>query len=291
MNSKLVLGTVQLGLSYGINNTNGKPSLAMAFKILSTAWDKGIRILDTAEVYGNSQEVIGEFHKANSDKIFKIITKLSAKHTLKNNELIKHISDNCKALNTSNLHGYMFHNYQSFKENTAFYNEVLQAKGQGLIKYVGISLYTNDEIEDIVANYSDFDFIQIPFNLFDNESKRKKSIISAKQKNIEIHVRSVFLQGLFFKDCKKLPEKLVPLKKYMETLAKIKQNSQMSTEALALQYVLQKEYIDYVLIGVENTEQLMNNITICENKQNIPHAVIDAIDVTEVNLLNPSNWN
>lgn len=290
MINKLVLGTVQLGLNYGINNSSGKPSKEKAFEILHAAYDNGLRILDTAEAYGDSQDVIGEFQKQNPNKRFKIITKLSAKHTLKNNELIKHISDNCKALNTSNLHGYMFHNYQSFKENTPFYNEVLQAKEQGLIKHAGISLYTNDEIENIVTNYSDFDFIQIPFNLFDNESKRKKLIISAKQKNIEIHVRSVFLQGLFFKDCKKLPEKLVPLKKYMETLAKIKQNSQMSTEALALQYVLQKEYINHVLIGVENTKQLMNNISICKSKNNIPHAEIDVINVSEVNLLNPSNW-
>lgn len=290
MINKLVLGTVQLGLNYGINNSTGKPSKEKAFEILHTAYDNGLRTLDTAEAYGDSQEVIGEFQKQNPNKKFKIITKLSAKHSLKNNELINHISDSCKVLSTSKLHGYMFHNHQSFKENTAFYNEVLQAKKQGLIKYAGISLYTNDEIEDIIVNYNDFDFIQIPFNLFDNESKRKELIKSAKKKNIEIHIRSVFLQGLFFKDCNKLPEKLLPLKKHMEVLEEIKLNNKMTTEILALQYVLQKEYIDYVLIGVENTKQLMNNIAICKNEYNVPHAVIDAIEVIEVNLLNPSNW-
>lgn len=291
MIKKLILGTVQLGLNYGINNSSGKPSLEKAFEILHTAYDNGLRILDTAEAYGDSQEVIGEFQKQNPNKKFKIITKLSAKHSLKNNELLSHIFNSCKILNTSDLHGYMFHNYQSFKENTSFYKEILQAKEQGIIKYAGISLYTNDEIEDIIVNYNDFDFIQIPFNLFDNESKRKELIKAAKQKNIEIHIRSVFLQGLFFKDYNKLPEKLLPLKKYMEILDKIKSNSKINIEDLALQYVLQKEYINYVLIGVENTKQLMNNISICKKEYSIPHDVIDEIDVAEVNLLNPSNWS
>src|SRR5690606_21908250 len=132
----------------------------------------------------------------------------AAQHSLKSNELSSRISDNCKILNTDRLYGYMFHNYQSFKENTAFYNEVLQAKKSGLIEKSGISLYSNNEIEDIIENYSDFDFIQIPFNLFDNESKRKNILEKAKAANIEIHTRSVFLQGLFFKDHKDLPEKL-----------------------------------------------------------------------------------
>jgi len=291
MINKLILGTVQLGLNYGINNLSGKPSKEKAFEILDSAYDNGIRVLDTAEAYGNSQEVIGEFQKHNPNKKFKIITKLSAKHALNNNELLNHISNNCRILNTCNLHGYMFHSYQSFKENTMFYNEILDAKNKGVIEYAGISLYTNNEIEDIIVNYSDFDFIQIPFNLFDNESKRKEIMNAAKQKNIEIHTRSVFLQGLFFRNSNKLPEKLLSLKKNMQTLEKIKIDSELDTETLALQYVLQKEYVDHVLIGVENTKQLMSNISICKNKNIIPHDLIDAINVEDENLLNPSNWS
>ncbi|WP_103069047.1 aldo/keto reductase [Aquimarina sediminis] len=291
MINKLILGTVQLGLDYGINNQSGKPSLESAFNILETAFTSGIRILDTAEAYGNSQEVIGKFQKENPDKKFKIITKLNGQHTLQTNDLLDHILENCEVLGVSDLYGYMFHNYQSFKNNTSFYDEILLAKTKGIIEKAGISLYTNGEIEDIISNYSDFDFIQIPFNLFDNESKRKELLEKAKDKGIEVHTRSVFLQGLFFKKSTEVPKKLNPLLPYLKTLKNIQEKEVLSTEALALQYVLQKEYINYVLIGVESVEQLLNNIKICKEKISFPHDVIDAIHVVEDELLNPSNWN
>ena len=218
MTNKLILGTVQLGLDYGISNQLGKPTLEKAFEILHTAYDHGIRILDTAEGYGNSQEVIGRFHKENPQKKFEVITKLDAKHKLKKNSILNQILKNCEILGVYELHGYMFHNYQSFKENTHFYNEILSAKANGIIKKAGISLYTNNEIDDIVSNYYDFDFIQIPFNLFDNQAKRKVFLEKAKEKGIEIHTRSVFLQGLFFKNITEVPEKLAPLIPYLNTL-------------------------------------------------------------------------
>ena len=120
MSSKLILGTVQLGLNYGVNNNFGKPSKEKAFDILNSAYDEGIRTLDTAEAYGNSQEVIGSFMKDNKQKKFNIITKLKAENTLTKGELVDHIFSNCKILNIESLEGYMFHNYNSFKKSVFY---------------------------------------------------------------------------------------------------------------------------------------------------------------------------
>ncbi len=291
MTSKLILGTVQLGLDYGINNQLGKPSLDKAFQILHTAFDNGIKTLDTAEGYGDSQKVIGAFQKENPQKKFNIITKLDARISLKENELRNHILSNCEILHTDKLLGYMFHNHQSFKNNLGLYSEIIDAKSQGIIEKAGISLYTNDEIGDVVSNYSDFDFIQIPFNLFDNQSKRKEILEKARLKNIEIHTRSVFLQGLFFKELQNVKGKLEALRPFMEMLIEIKKKYKINTQTLALQYVLQKKYIDAVLIGVESKEQLLGNLSICCKNIDIPHDLIDMISVNEEALLNPSNWN
>ena len=75
MENKLILGTVQFGLDYGINNTTGKLGTNQVLELLKIAYDHGIRILDTAEVYGNAHETIGDFHKKNGNSKFKIITK------------------------------------------------------------------------------------------------------------------------------------------------------------------------------------------------------------------------
>ena len=159
------------------------------------------------------------------------------------------------------------------------------------MKLTGISLYSDNEIKDIIENYNEFDYIQIPFNLFDNETKRKDIILKAREKGMAIHTRSVFLQGLFFKSIEELPSNLNPLKSYLEELHKIRIEQNISMEELALQYVLQKKYINHVLIGVDNSKQLNNNIKTCLNNSIIPHELLDKINVIEKKLLNPSNWN
>ena len=115
-------------------------------------------------------------------------------------------------------------------------------------------------------------------------------MLKAKSKGKEIHVRSTFLQGLFFKNIDTIEGKILPLKPYLEDLVQIKNKYKVSTETLALQYVLQKNYIDRVLIGVDSLEQLKKNIYICSERTNIPTEVIDNINIKEGALLNPINW-
>ncbi len=291
MINKIILGTVQLGLDYGINNHSGKPSKQRAFQILENAHNFGITKLDTAESYGNSEYIIGDFHKENPNKIFDVITKLAANSDLAPKNFMRHIAESCNRLYVDRLYGYMFHNYKSFKDKEGLYEQLLLAKDKGLIKKAGISLYNNEELEDVLEHYNNFDLIQIPFNLLDNASKRQNVLEKAKEKNVEVHTRSVFLQGVFFKKIKSLPKKLEPLGTYLITLENIMLENDIDTQALALNYVLQKNYIDNVLIGVETPEQLVNNIKACNNDNHIPHDIIDAIIVKEKELLNPSNWN
>jgi len=216
---------------------------------------------------------------------------LAANADLAPKDLFNHVSKGCMVLNTEQLYGYMFHNYMSFKQNTNIYQELLNLKSKGLTLHIGISLYTNEEILDVAENFSDFDFIQIPFNLLDNGLKRKKAILKAKESDIEIHTRSTFLQGLFFMNPNTLSDTLLPLRPYLKEIEKIKSDCNLTTESLALQYVIQKAYIDQVLVGVETSQQLIDNINLCGAESAIPHSKIDKFNVFESHLLNPSNWN
>ena len=291
MLNKLILGTVQLGLNYGINNSFGKPSKEKAFDILNMAYYGGIRTLDTAEAYGNSQQVIGSFLNDNPKKKFNIITKLNANNKLTKGELLDHIFSNCKILNTESLEGYMFHNYNSFKKSVFLYEEILNAKIKGIILNAGISLYNNEEIEDIIDNYDGFDFIQIPFNLFDNESKRKSIIKKARLKGIKVHTRSCFLQGLLYKKNEDLKGTLKQSEPYLRQINSITKEAGFQIGNLALYYCLSKPYIDKVLIGVDSVEQLKENINWSQNAiGNIILKKIDNIRVIENEILNPSMW-
>lgn len=105
------------------------------------------------------------------------------------------------------------------------------------------------------------------------------------EKGVEIHVRSTFLQGLFFMDRNTLPEKLLPLKKYLLQLDEFSNNTGLSISEIALNYNLQNPFIDGVLIGVDNVEQLLTNLKSIKNT-----SINIEIDVKEQELLNPVNW-
>ena len=189
--SKTILGTVQFGLDYGVNNVEGKPSVETVKKILDIGYSKGIGILDTAEAYGDSQEIIGRYHKQ-ADNKFKIITKFSAFRKDLPDKIIERVESNIKTLNIDTLYCYMYHSFLDF---ITFYERdicgIRELKITGLIRKLGVSVYTNEELEKVLE-FKEVDIIQLPFNLFDNNNLRGKIMMKAKSNGIEIHTRSTF---------------------------------------------------------------------------------------------------
>jgi len=291
MTNKIILGTVQFGLDYGINNRSGKPGMKEITLILDKAHKNNIRLLDTAEAYGNSQELIGEYHQQSQNK-FNIVTKY---HPHKNSSIdIKaHVLQNLKTLHVDYLYGYMFHSFSDFETHyEKCKNDINELKRIGLIKKFGVSVYSNNEMESLLNNSTiNLDLIQLPFNVFDNAAQRSSLISRAKAKGIEIHTRSVFLQGLIFKNPAQLSEKLKPMVPYMNEVNKISKTHGIELNDLALNYAVQQKNIDYVLVGVDTSDQLEKNIMSLQNKiSDTVIAQINSLRVNEIELLNPSNW-
>ncbi len=288
MHHKLVLGTVQFGLDYGINNRTGKPTADSVAAILDLAFQQGIRILDTAEAYGNAQEVIGDYHRTSSHR-FDIVTKFSAGRKDLSDNLTERVSQDLKTLEVDHLYAYMFHSFKDFETYYEHYRTDIEAlKKQGLIKKFGVSIYTNDEFESLLAY--PVDLVQLPFNILDNKVQRGALIEAAKEKGMEVHTRSAFLQGLFFMES--LPDKLKALKPYLDQIAKASVTHQISLADIALNYAIQQTQIDQVLIGVETVAQLHQNLESLNRR--VPAelmAQLDELCVRESALLNPSTWN
>lgn len=283
--SKLVLGTVQFGIRYGINNTVGQVSKEEVCKILEIAEKRGISMLDTSSAYGESEAVLGEALMKTSTT-FNIVSKYprcaeSVRNTFENS---------CKKLGTGGLYGYLVHNFDFFQERPEIFVEMTHLKDEGRIQKVGFSLYNVEQLQFLLDKGIRFDIIQFPYNIFDRQFE---SYMPELYKNgVEIHTRSVFLQGLFFKDTSTLPEKLKPLKKYLDSLQMYCRSHNMTVEQLALGYVLANPLVRGVLIGVDNHEQLEANVqtegnTLSEEDINC----INDINVSERWLLSPVNWN
>ncbi len=284
---KLILGTVQMGLDYGINNPNGQISLENSHAILKDAFDKGINILDSAEAYGNAHQVIGSFHKKYPKRKFEVITKLPHQFNSNINDKVNlYLED----LHVSELHALLFHSFSSYEENISNFKVLIDLKARAKIKYIGVSVYTNEEIEAVLLN-DEVDIIQLPFNLFDNTNLRGDILEKAKSKSKIIHTRSALLQGLFFKDINAENQAVQNLKDEMTILLGITKSSKTSIAQLALNYLLQQMVIDNVLIGVDSLVQLENNIEALKKPLEASTiAEINKINVTDSNLLNPSLW-
>ncbi len=285
--SKLILGTVQFGLDYGINNQNGKMDKTEVFDILKQAHNYKIQILDTAAAYGNSESIIGDFLNENQPSPFDIITKIKFVENVSFETALDYSLMNLKQNKVKYL---MFHSYQDyiqFKDQLSTINSKLK----GLkYDYLGVSVYTNQEIEAVIAD-TNIQLMQVPFNLLDNELHRGKILVKAKEFGKMVHIRSVFLQGLFFMDLNKIPVKLLDLKDKINQIQEMAISYNISIAEMAMKYVLSKNYIDGVLFGVDSLSQLSMNLELSNGSlsDEIIQS-IDAIQVENCDLLNPSEW-
>lgn len=275
--SKIVLGTVQFGLQYGVNSA-GRPSEKAVKDILAAAAKGGIDTLDTSSAYGNSEEILGGCTTPKDG--FKIVSKYPKGETT----VAEMFNSSLNRLKVNQLYGYLLHHFEVYKNNPMVWNEFIALKESGKVQKIGFSLYSPEELEFILDKKTPFDLIQVPFNIFDK--KFQPLMKEVHEKGVEIHVRSTFLQGLFFKDRDTLPEKLNPLKKYLLQLDEFSKQSGLCISEIALNYNLQNPYIDGVLIGVDNVKQLKMNLA------SVKDTPIDVeIEVKEQELLNPVNWN
>ena len=290
MNSvnKLILGTVQMGLPYGVNNNRGKISTDESFKILNEAYSAGIRTLDTAEVYGDAHRVIGVFHKNNPEQKFNVVTKIPAGREKDDIENI--VQRYLDQLQVEKLEALMFHSFASYESQPAMPDELMKLKSAGLLRYVGVSAYTNPEVEALIQD-SRIDLIQLPFNLLDNHSLRGELLENAKKADKIIHTRSAFLQGLFFKNPDDSHPVVGALREQLKRIQYLSESVEQNIATLALQYCLQQGYIDNVLIGVDSVKQLKQNVkAVTQHVESELFDEIDKIIVKNYEILNPSNW-
>ena len=296
--SRFALGTVQLGLNYGIANSSGKPSTELAFEIMDKAVSLGVNNFDTAAGYGDSEEIIGAWLKTcPPEKKPLITTKIvnfdhSSPAALE--ESLKSKVDQCRIrLGLDSIPLLMLHHSGDFMKDPAGVMAALKAvKNSGSVERIGISLYQDDDY-DLIAN-SEFDAVQIPQNIFDWRMIDNGKLGRLSAAGNQIFVRSVFLQGLVFKD----PETLHPaMASYAPALRKYRalcEKYALTPAALAASFVLALPGVTSLVLGCEKTEQVEANAQLIESCVALSQAQLDEIheaflDV-EPSMLDPRIW-
>ena len=284
---RIGLGTAQLGSKYGINNKIGVPSRTETEKILNICIDSEIDTIDTAMSYGNSEDNLG-LHNLQH---FKVVTKLKAlpkDHKNIESWVKSSVENSMKRLNISKIYGLLLHDSSILQNQKGklIYQSLLELKNEKLIGKLGISIYSPQEL-DRTFNYYPFDLIQAPFNVFDRRIEKSGWLDKLKRADIEIHVRSIFLQGILLMK-EERPDYFKPWDKLFGIWDRWNEQNNIKKIHSCLAFVLSNKHIDRVIIGVESSNQLKEILSYRHSKTlNYP----DEISSDDIQLVDPSKWS
>lgn len=301
--NKIILGGAQLGMKYGITNRK-KLTKNTTSKLIKFLTNNGLKFVDTAYSYGDSEAIIGNFNIKNNYKL-EVITKLKKIKNLRNtNEFflkktIKNsVYNSCKNLKVKKLYVILIHDYEDILiKNKYVLKCLLKLKKEGIIENIGVSVQNPEELEQCLKNKS-VSYIQLPFNIIDHRwSKYINKIMEIKKnRNLIIHSRSIFLQGLLLTKQKRYWKKafIDNNKEIILKLIKICRKLEIeSINELCIRYSLSQNWIDKIIIGMSKISHAKKNIKYI-NKDKLSNKSIDYINKNKpripIDTLNPALW-
>ena len=285
---KLALGTVQFGLPYGVSNSNGQTPPEEATRIIDLARSSGVTLLDTAVAYGESESRLGQI----GVDAFKVVTKLPP---LPENccEVKKWVEEQIQAslerLCLNRLHGLLLHSPAQLLASNGhqLFAALSDLKQRGLVEKIGISIYSPSELDALLPLYP-VDLVQAPFNPIDRRLINSGWLQKLHTVGIEIHVRSVFLQGLLLMPLDQIPVKFSQWSPLWRKWHAWLHQTKISPQAACLAFAKSMPEIDQIIVGVESHQQLKELL----DAMKLPTpAAFPPIESNELELINPSYWN
>lgn len=286
--TKLVLGSVQFGINYGISNQKGKTNFSEVKEILNFAKKSNINLIDTAIAYGDSEEILGKTGINN----FNFISKLP-KIPKKCRDIDYWVQDNIEAsltkLRVQNLYGLLIHDTKdltgAFGKKLA--HSIQKIRSNGLIKKTGISIYDISEIEPALKILK-LDLVQAPLNIIDRRLEISGILSKLKSLKVEVHTRSTFLQGLLLLPREKLPFQFNRWSNIWDQWFLELKKKNLDPIEVCLSYPMSLSEVDRIVIGVNNLDQLKKLIKLSKSK--IFNHDFSFMISNDNLLINPTNW-
>ena len=284
---KLSLGTAQFGLTYGISNNGNKVSKNEISRILDFAYENNIDTLDTAPIYGEAEKIMGEIGVGNF-KVISKVPKLSKSNKNSADDIKNTIEQSLENLRISHFEAILFHFpedlYSSY--GSKILECVIKLKSDLMIKKIGISLYDIQNYDNL-SNLYNFDIIQIPFNIFDQRLILKDNLAKVKQKNIEVHIRSIFLQGLLLTSKDERPEYFLKWKDNFDLFEQWLVKNKLSALEACIRFVKSFNEVDSAIVGVQDLEQLKQIVSINNKKKGL---LAKNLRIDDPKIIDPTNW-
>lgn len=292
--SPFILGTAQLGLTYGVANSSGKPTYEHVLKMVKHAWSEGVVGFDTATAYGDAEQLLGQafLELGITDRVY-VVTKLSAQELNSKAAATEAIEASRKRLNIPRLWAVLGHNETDFRERKEHYETVfLYLKKAGLTELSGISVYSAKQANDCL-NSKQVDIVQMPLNAFDQRALSENVIERALQQNKMLLFRSIYLQGLLLLTPEKLPPNLKFAQPFLEEWQSICQRFSLGHAQAAYLIANCSRHGFPLIIGLETDSQLQQNLKLASNYQpqkDFELAIVELSKKATGKLINPSMW-
>jgi len=286
---KLALGTAQFGLDYGLSNTSGQVELPEVKSILEEAKKYNIDTLDTAIAYGNSESILGE---VGVDK-FSIVTKLppipkdiSDIESWVNNQ----VKASLKKMNIDSVSGLLLHRSADLFETPKrqLFDSLCKLRDNGTVNKIGISIYNPDELETLEEHGIKIDIIQAPFNILDRRLESSGWLHKLNLAGIEVHTRSVFLQGLLLQKKEQRNPYFNKWNNYFKIFDEWVKDTRQTPLGASLNFSNSYKSINKVIVGVQNKTQLTE--ILASISQDSQFSVPSELEIDDLMLINPSNW-
>ena len=285
--NKLALGTAQFGSNYGVANFIGKIDISEQKLIIDHARKVGVDTIDTAINYGTSENNLGTF----DIKDFKLVTKIpSIPKNCENieNWLFDQFNKSLNRLNLESIYALLLHDS---KDIIRHQDKVLKffenLKKHKKIKKFGVSIYCPKELEEIFK-ITNLEIIQTPLSIIDNSIITSGWLDKLKKMNVEVHARSIFLQGLLLLEKKNMPKKFLKWDNVWDNWFKfLNEHQNLDPIQICTNYVISNKKIDKVVIGIDNFNQFNQII----NLVNLPlNCNFPNISSDDKKLIYPYNW-
>jgi len=284
---KLILGSAQFGEKYGVNNSYASLSKRESFKILKFAKSSGINTIDLAEKY-KSYKNIFNIYKLNRWKVSLKVSYDQVKH-INEEKFNYYFFQNLQYLNKQKIEYLIIHNPSILKKNKGrlFFNNLKKLKKKKLIEKIGVSVYDPGEFLKILKNFT-IDVVQLPLSIFDQRFCSSGLIKKINAKKIEVHARSIFLQGLLISNKKNLKKKYFKNNVLLNQWFGYIKNNKKDAIFECLKFVIKKRFVKKIVFGVNKLDHLKKII----KKLNLNYKTqsLDKFRAHDIKLIDPRKW-
>jgi aryl-alcohol dehydrogenase-like predicted oxidoreductase len=298
--SRLMLGTVQLGMPYGIANSTGQPSREAVRQILLTAIERGVNCFDTAAAYGDSEVLLGELLpeiigvSALEQQL--IVTKVQpltpgqlADRTQGEAAVRASVARSRQRLGLDILPLVLFHR----EEDVVHAGVLEELRDQGWLRCWGVSCGNEAHGALNCLDLAGISALQLPGSLVDQRHIRSSVAGRAAKKRVAVFVRSIFLQGLMLLPDERVPEALQVVVPALGRLRRLAADSGMTLHELALRYLLDADGVTSVLVGAETADQVQQAAEAIDRgalPQDLRMAAEESVGELPREVLTPSMW-